>query len=329
MKVLSSALLGILLCNPMSLFAGGAGVENKLPAEQTQVTNNVGNMFNHFGLGALYSYTDFKFNSASSGNFNRYFGHSNLYALSGDNVVLMPGLIAGLSILKVDTKVNSKMLVQPSAFTSVRQSIRNYTLFGHVLKNINKQWAVDLSGAYGTNNINTSSILAPGTPLTQYGAAKNASSNWFLGLTAAYSKPWKKFLFSANAKVLYSQINSGAYVFNFAPQNSSLLIAPLTNKVTYIMENAELGYHVTPSFMPFVNAGLVQVAQFKNSRPLIVTPINGTLPQLNMNKPGYRVGGGLSFNRKSWSIRLEEQYYNSNNTFKSYQTLLGLKYYMF
>ena len=105
-------------------------------------------------------------------------------------------------------------------------------------------------------------------------------------------------------------------------------VEPLSNKSWFLMENVELGYNLEkyPSWIPFVNAGLVQVLSFQNSRPLVSIAINGISPQLNLDKNGFRLGGGLAYTHKEVTLRLEEQYYNAGNIFRSYQTILGIKY---
>ena len=94
------------------------------------------------------------------------------------------------------------------------------------------------------------------------------------------------------------------------------------------MENVEVGYNLEkfPLWTVFANTGLVQVLSFTNSRALIGVPINGFSPQLNLDKNGFRVGGGLGYTHKQFTVRIEEQYYSAGSTYSSYQTLLGIKY---
>ena len=125
---------------------------------------------------------------------------------------------------------------------------------------------------------------------------------------------------------MYSQINAGSYPLIFQPTLPSQIVPALTTKATFLFENAELGYKVTTEMMPFINAGLIQVVQYSNSRPIIANPINGSLPQLNMNQNGFRLGGGVSFNHKQFTLRLEQKYYNAGGTFTSNQTFVGLEY---
>ncbi|WP_127101382.1 hypothetical protein [Legionella sp. km772] len=133
---------------------------------------------------------------------------------------------------------------------------------------------------------------------------------------------------NANARILYTTVDSGAYSFFFQTNFPTQTIEPLSNKSWFLMENVEFGYTLEkyPSWIPFINAGLVQVLSFKNSRPLVNIAINGISPQLNLDKNGVHFGGGLAYTYKDLTVRLEEQYYNAGRIFSSYQTLLGIKY---
>ena len=200
-----------------------------------------------------------------------------------------------------------------------------------MLKHFKPHVFLDLAGGYGQNKVVSNTWIMPDTPASQYGYANTHNNNYFASLTALYTRPWNNFVLSANGRLLYSQVDAGRYTFVYQPTLLPQTVAPLTNKVLFLMENAEIGYKFKPNIMPlmpFVNGGLIQVLHFSNSRPLINAAINGTLPQLSMNKNGYRLGGGLSFNYKQLTVRLEEQYYNASGTFTSYQTIAGLRYLM-
>jgi len=70
-------------------------------------------MFNKLSLGALYSYTDFDFDSTAGGNFNRFQGHSNLYSVGVGNVQLYPDVTAGIALFRVDTALSSQVYLDP------------------------------------------------------------------------------------------------------------------------------------------------------------------------------------------------------------------------
>ncbi|VEG92603.1 hypothetical protein [Legionella spiritensis] len=61
--------------------------------------------------------------------------------------------------------------------------------------------------------------------------------------------------------------------------------------------------------------GLIQVARFANDRQIIITPVNGALPQLSLNKDGFRVGGGVQLKYKSLYVRLEQKYYSAGGSY--------------
>lgn len=276
----------------------------------------------------LYGYTDFDFSSVQGVNLNQFKGHSNLYSAGADHISLGSSLMAGIYYFRVDTDVNSKFILDPTPLTVSNQSIKNDTIFGHLLKIVTPQVYVDFSGGYGYNKINTFTSIAPLTTNQLVAQAHNNNSNWFLAVNGIYRKTWQKFLLRANLGVLYSQIDSGSYSYLFPVENTTLSVNPLTNKATLILENAELGYYINPKLMPFINGGLIQVASFSNSRPLLdaSSVINGSLPQLNMDKNGFRLGGGISYTYKNVTLRIEEKYYNAGGTFHSNQALASLEY---
>lgn len=296
---------------------------SKSPAPTQQRFNG---MFSHIAGGFGYSYTDFNFDSSTvDGNYNRFKGTSNLYSLLAENLRLSKDWAAGVAIFKVDTSVTSFFRIGSDPSTS-NSSTHNYTLFAHATRRVAPWFSVDMAGAYGQNKIKTQNVLSLGDNFLQYGVANTNNNNWFASIMGTYSRPWKNWQFSGSGKVLYSQVDSPAYPFVYPAPIGTQVVASLTNKVTYLTENVEVGYRLTPLFMPFLNGGLIQVASFSNSRPIVGTVINGTLPQLNMDKNAYKVGGGLSYNYKQFAVRLEEQYYNAGGTFTSTQTILLLRY---
>ncbi|KGP64442.1 hypothetical protein EP47_11805 [Legionella norrlandica] len=278
----------------------------------------------------LYSYIDFDFDSTTGLNFNRYQGHSNLYSVGGDNVQFIPSVTGGIYVFRVNTEVNSQFLALPFPLTKSYQSIDNNTLFGHLRKSFKSQsqskFDVDLAAGYGQNKINSTTWIGLDTANPVLGLSNHDNSNWFTSLNGIYRKQGKKINFKAFAGLLYSQIHSGSYFLFFQPVQPVQVVTPLTNKTTYVMEGAEVGYKLNSKLTPFINGGLIQVANISNSRPLFAAPINGSLPQLNMDKNGFKLGGGFTFKQKQFTVRLEERYYQAGRIFASYQTVAGLEY---
>ncbi|WP_392538996.1 autotransporter outer membrane beta-barrel domain-containing protein [Legionella sp. 227] len=275
----------------------------------------------------LYGYTDFNFDSTSGTNFNRYNGHSNLYSAGADHVSLGQTMMVGVYYFGIDTELTSQFLLTPGSVTTSEQTIHNNTIFGHLFKIFTPEIYADLGGGYGFNKFITLTEIAT-EPAPLIAQATNNNNNWFISFNGIYRKTWKQFLMRANAGVLYSQIDTGRYNYFFPDTATFQVIEPLTNKATLILENIELGYYIKPTVMPFLSGGLIQVAQFSNSRLLInpASVINGSLPQLNMDKSGFRVGGGIAITYKNATIRVEEKYYNAGGVFQSYQTLAALEY---
>ncbi|RUR05012.1 hypothetical protein [Legionella sp. km772] len=153
-----------LLCSIVVLVSSQAvsAEVNKLsPVKEdfTTQTASAQNPLSHLWLSALGVYTDFKFNSTTGTNYNSYKGYSKLASVGGNNIQLFPGLTAGLALFRVETQLGSQILLNPGFPTHSVQSIRNNTLFGHLLKEFQPNFFVDLSGAYGRNKVNITSFL--------------------------------------------------------------------------------------------------------------------------------------------------------------------------
>lgn len=327
MKVQSLLLSIFLICNGHIAYADAL---SRTRNDTLQIPAGTADVFGKTTPELIYAYTDFNFKSTHGASFNSFKGHSNLYSVGGDHISLGPSAMAGLYYFRIDTALSSQFLLLPGAVTTSDQTIRNTTLFGHVLKIFTPQLYADVAAGYGYNKLHTYAYIdpSPAIPVESVAHARNSCDNWFVILNGIYRKTWQKFLLRANLGVLYSQIDTGSYHYLFPATNIFRDVRPLTNKATLLLENAEFGYFVNPKLMPFLSGGLIQVAQFSNSRVLVdaANIINGSLPQLNMNKSGFRVGGGIAYTYKNVSMRIEEKYYNAGGTFQSYETLAALEY---
>ncbi|KTC90812.1 autotransporter domain-containing protein [Fluoribacter dumoffii] len=309
------------------LILNGSGLNANTLAKDDTETPPKNVFFKNITPEFLYGYTDFKFDSTSGANFNRYNGHSNLYSAGADHIALGQTTMLGIYYFGVDTELTSQFLLNPGFVTTSDQTIHNNTIFAHVFQIFTPEIYGDLSAGYGFNKFHTTTDIASDpTPLVAQ--ANNNNDNWFFSMNAIYRKAWKQLQVRANVGVLYSQIDTGEYNYFFPTTDVFQVVEPLTNKATLILENIELGYYIKPKVMPFLSAGLIQVAQFSNSRPLLdpASVINGSLPQLNMDQSGFRVGGGIAFTYKNATVRVEEKYYNAGGVFQSYQTLAALEY---
>lgn len=319
-----------LICNGQMVHADALSRTRNDVVQTVGGSSNTADFLRKITPEMMYGYTDFHFDSTTGANFNRYKGHSNLYSGGADHISLSQSIMAGLYYFRIDTALASQFLFTPGTVTTSEQTITNDTIFGHVLKIFTPQIYVDLAGGYGYNRFVTFTEIAasPGGLQPTEAHERHNNDNWFISLNGIYRKSWQKFLLRANLGVLYSEIDTGSYNYIFPATTTFANVAPLVNRSTLILENAEFGYSINSKLMPFIDVGLIQVAQFSNSRPLMsaATVINGSLPQLNMDKSGYRLGGGVSYNYKNLSMRLEEKYYNAGGTFESLQTLASLEY---
>ncbi|STY30778.1 Uncharacterised protein [Legionella wadsworthii] len=318
----------LLLCSIFLLSTGSSAYATTLSKDEAINQSKLSEYLRKITPEFLYGYTDFKFNSTSGANFNRYNGHSNLYSGGGDHITLGQTMMAGIYYFGIDTALTSQFLINPGFVTTSNQTIHNDTIFGHLFKIFSPVIYADLSGGYGFNKFDTLTVIDSGPPEPLIAKSTNNNNNWFISLNGIYRKTWNKLLMRANVGVLFSEINTRSYNFFFPATATFQGVAPLTNKATLFLENVELGYYIKPNVMPFISGGLIQVAQFSNSRPLIdpASVINGSLPQLNMDKSGFRVGGGIAISFKKATLRVEEKYYNAGGVFQSYQTLAALEY---
>lgn len=272
----------------------------------------------------LYSYIDFNFDSTTGSNFNRFQGQSNIYSAGADHIVLGRNLFAGLYLFDIETSVNSQSVLGPAGLVFSHTNIKNNTIFGHMLKAFNRQYFIDVAGAYGQNNISGITEL---TPIPILGMSKSTNHNWFYSINGIYRKNWKKFLIKANAGFLFNEVKSATSYVSFQTQPTPQMVKPLTNKAAYVLENLELGYSLSRMITPFVNGGLVQVVHYSNSRPIVnAVAIIGALPQLEMNQNAYRFGGGVTLRFKKVTFRLEQKYYKSGGTFTSNDTLINMSF---
>lgn len=279
-------------------------------------------------LDFLYSYTDFKFDSTTGTNFNRFNGFAHQYGLGGRQYFISKSLLTGLFLYRIDTKVNSQSLLSPTPLMYRNQDIKNHTLLGYINKFVNSNLSLGVAGAYGYNDLNSRLIISPGTTDEQTGTAHTNNYNWFTTLSAAYYKPVDRFLLQAGARLLYSEVHTSSHAYRFQNTPQSVPVQSLTNKLLWIMEDAELDFTANEHVKPFITGGLIQVAKNSNNRALISSPVVGSLPQLSITKNGYRVGGGIMLQYNKWSVRLEHKYYNASNLYVSNQTLLNVNYAM-
>lgn len=305
----------------------------RLNNPNTQLSNNTHSvnpqknvMFSKISPFLRYAYTDFRFNSTTGQNYSRYQGHANSGMLGGDNVQILPNLTAGVAVLTVNTALHSQFSVIPGAPTNTATTINNDTLFAHFSKIFTKNFLVDLAGAYGENRIRSTSTINPGTNNTALSYSRSKSANGFVTLSGFYGLNWKKYSLGLSGLGLYNQLHNNQFNIQSFNSQPTLFVPSLTNRLFLLSEGAELGYQYTQEIRPFINGGLIQLPFYKTS-PNAVTPVvNGLIPQLNANKGGYRLGGGISYVKNRFLLRIEEQYYNSASTFISWQTAVLVKY---
>lgn len=277
-----------------------------------------------YSINGVYAYNDFKFDSTTAGGFNRYKGHANFYSIGGNNVRLNNYFSAGLSAYWINTSVHSKLLLPGFSFSSTDQSITNNSLYGHILTQLNPSFFFDVAGGYGQNTQRFHTTVQFSEQVAHFATANNRGNNWFISGAALYGKQLNKFSFNANVGILHTEVNQRPYYLNFVDYIATQFVDRFRTNVTFVLENAELGYQMTPAFKPFVNGGLLQVANFDNNQRLVPVDFVGPFPGINLDKNGYKVGGGVDLTYKLYSLRVEQQYFKRGGIYSSNQTTVTL-----
>lgn len=276
-------------------------------------------------LHALYSYTDFTFNETDQTITSHFQGHSNFYLVGGNNFPIYKTMLAGIFIYRMDTNLTFTQ----SALASTKETIHNNTIIGHVLKQVKPSLYFDVLGGYGQNQLSFKTLNNTEVTNQELGHAVSSGNSWFVGLKGIYSHSWTDFGLISSLAALHTEVNQNAYnyiLFNSSPPNN--FISPLSSKATFILENAELTYKRHATIQPFLNGALIQIVQKPDDRPNLATLSIGSLPNpnININKNGFAVGGGVSFKYKKLLLRLEQQYYQRGSIYHSNQSVATIRY---
>lgn len=286
----------------------------------------IGHMLHGSLPGLIYSYVDFYFNSSSGANFNRFRGHSNIVGFGGNQLNLFKDFQGGVFFYHIDTSNMTYISISPNSPSLYNSKNRNDTIFAHLTKPLKHGFSVDGGFGYGSNHSTLNgTIYASGlTPF--YSNASYSFNNWFANATLFYQRQMKSFVVSAFVQGLYTQSDVNGYTQQFSANFSPSTVAPLTTKITYILEDVTVNYKSNNPFSPYLSAGLIQVADYSQSRPSLAGTVNGSLPQLALNQSGYRLGGGLGYNHKNAAVRVDYRYYEAGSQFHSSQVTLNLTY---
>lgn len=308
----------------LGLFLSLCFVSSFSKAEQNQNNLNADTPSNPatlYTLNASYAYRNFKFNSNIPTNFNRSKGHSNLYLVGGNYIPLSSSLSAGLFVFQMD----SSMDFQLTQADLTNQTVRNHSLFAHVLKKVQADVFIDLMSGYGKNTVHYATFAPLNSEIGQVGAAKSLGSDWFASIKGIYSHPWRNFVLTGTGGILHGQVNQNHFTYYFIspiPQNE---VPELTTQATLLLESAEIAYKLSPAIKPFLTGGLMQVVGYSTSRPLANAISLTTLPEITSKENGFQAGIGLSLKYKQCVLRFEQQYYQRGHTYQSNISLASLR----
>lgn len=297
-------------------FSGDMGAAGDAKTQKDYLKN--------FSLQAMYNYNNFKFNSTATDSYNKFQGHTNLYLIGGYDTEIRKNMSGGVYFYNSQTNLTSELLLNPSSLVSTTGSIQSNSVIAHLEQEAKPSWFIEEVGGYGQNSFAYQTVLGPNTSTANTGDAKAQGNNWFVMLGGKYVHSGNRITTKAGLSLLYAQITQGAFSYFFSP-TSPTYVPELVNKSTYLLENVEFTYKASEKIQPFFNAGLLEVLQFSNSRPLINdSVIVASSPEFNLNQNGFRVGAGLSMVYKKATLRLEQQYDQRGSVFHTNQSIVGL-----
>lgn len=267
-----------------------------------------------------YSYIDLDFNSQANENYNTFHGFSNAYSVGIDNLRFNRKTSAGIYFFQIDSRTSSSVRLMPNDPSYSNSSTAINALFAHVSRKINRKLMVDFMGSLGQSKNSSLSNTEKEEGLDP-GLTNKTNQTYLLGTTGTYSKRKKKLEFRMSAGALFNMVNSGVgYTYHLEPR-APQAGRPLVTKTGILFEGVKLSYRLDKKFIPYVSGGLVQVPYYSNSRPVInAAAILGPIPQLLMNQNAYRLAAGFTINRKSFSLKIDQRYYNSVNTLITHTT---------
>ncbi|WP_019216427.1 hypothetical protein [Legionella tunisiensis] len=301
---------------------------NAAAIESDELLNNpskdTNKLFSQIMPEIFYSYFDLNYNSRAGNNFSHFGGHANKYGFAVNTLMLSTNTLAGIYLYKVDTKINSTSLLNPFPLTRTYQDTKNNSVLLHIARSYTNWLVVDLAGGYGNNRLNIISNILSETPNSQTGFAHVNNNNWFTSASVLFYKEINKFYITGNVGTLYSRYNAPSYTLYYP--TISTRIPQNINTVLWIFENANLYYPITDYVSPFISGGLLQVAKYSDSNPFNVTLVNGSLPQLTLDKNAYRLACGVQFTHRSLGMRLGYEYYNAGSIFITKQLKAQLSF---
>lgn len=234
-------------------------------------------------------------------------------SFSGQQFQFNPRLAGGVFVYHTDSPLQA-LALPPSVMNAAPQ---NGNLYVHLLTKLMHHLFFDVAGGYVQDNTNVAHFY--------YNNAYNKgySKNWFASAAALFTHTWKEFVFNANLSALRGDAQQDPYNAYFAYNNPWQTANGLSNKMSFIQENAEIQYRGNSFVQPFIGGGLLQVIDANT--PLMMTSTFSPMPEWNQDLTGYKVGGGLAFNYKQYVFRLEQQYYQRGNLYHGNQSTLSVK----
>ncbi|KTD15059.1 Uncharacterised protein [Legionella israelensis] len=272
-------------------------------------------------------YNDFNFSSHLLANFYKYHGHSYISTVGIDNLSWGP-VYSGIFLSEIETRYNTG-----SKFgligTQGQTKINNHSIFGHLLWKVYHYVYLDFLGGIGENhfvldNTVNSPFLVTGS---RRGLARYDGSDGYAGIRTILGYRFKRFFINANLSYIYSRYRQDGYVIQYPgiPQ----LVPSLTTKLDTFIERAYLYYLYNEHFYPYLNGGLLQVANRRFSRAINQnTVINSPLPQTILDNNGYFLGLGARIIYRRVEIQPSFEHSRRGDAFRNNQATLRVSLYI-
>ena len=232
--------------------------------------------------------------------------------------------INGFFLYKLQ-KTNSPAPVSSDPFTNHENQPTTNNFYGHLFQRLVQHFFVDLAAGYESNDTSGTQFSSDPELYKYSNNESNYSKNWFASASALFTHTWKEFAFNANLGLTHAEANQDPHNLYFSQTMYPDLISSLQNKVSFLHENAELSYHANSLLQPFVGGGLLQVLNpNKGTESLLDWSLPGS-SNPNFDNNGYKIGGGLSLNYKQYVLRLEQQYFQRGELYRTNQSTLSLR----
>ncbi len=250
------------------------------------------NLIKFMGPNVGYDYNDFKFNSTNGSNYKRYNGHTNSYRIGGSTIILgtksAPSPAFGRIVISQRfTRISGDTLIAPAARLQNFNDIE-YTNFDlGIKKPISKNVYFGVAGQYSYGRVRSDYTRGG----SQTGIARSVVNNLSGSISLAGMKDVGYFKLVGDLTLAEVRTVTPSSTITWVNPAEIQTVNKVSRSSTWSKEMVRVSYHAKLNFTPYINAGLIQNLVAPN---VTLTTITSNLPQLNVFKNGYNLGGGAS-----------------------------------